>query len=360
VVTKTKNASKSTSSSDLGTTIIKNTANLRIESKKVVETIKTLVDTTVKTKVVVTKVEKWAKAKKTGPKFTFAMGSPGISGTLMRESLARMNFKYGTQGEFLEIADSDLVVAGGAAGKFEMGSSSTASVMKVIQLGSPMVFVGENSRNQWTLVGKNGLNTCADLNGKRLGLHSPGGVSTALYRAWAIKNCGASKPSELFIAGSPNRLTALIGGQLDVTMMEVEDTLSLPAGQYRIISNFSRDLTEIKTGLIWANKEFLNQNKVLVGNLMYENIRMAQEINGSAKSFSQMVLKWAPEYKNLDAIVAAYQAAALFPIDGGTFFKDLDTSSAFYAKAGSIKPGLLATDMASLVPLNLAKALLKL
>lgn len=360
VVSKTTNASKSTSTRDLGTKLLKNTAKLRVESKTVVETIKTLTSTTVKTSVIVTKVEKWSKAKKTGPKFTFAMGSPGVSGTLVREALARINFKYGYQAEFLEIADSDLVVAGGAAGKFEMGSSSTASVMKVIQLGAPMVFVGENSRNQWTLVGKTGIKNCADMNGKRLGLHSPGGVSTALYRAWALKNCGGSKPTELFIAGSPNRLQALTADRLDVTMMEVEDTLSLPATGYSIISNFSRDLPEIKTGLIWANEKFLKKNTELVGNFLYETIRMAQEINESAKSFRQMVLKWEPNYKNIDAIVAAYQKAALFPNDGGTFFNDLNKTSAFYAVAGSIKPGLQATDMATLAPLNLAKAMLKI
>ena len=354
-VTVEKNSAPSKATADKGTRVVSNLSNLNISEKTTVKTVKTLSDTTVTTTKITTKVETFLKAKKGKLKFTFAMGSPGLSGTLIQESIERINFKYGYQGKFLEVANSDLVVAGGASGEFELGSSTTSAVMKVIQNGAPMRFIGENSRNQWTLVAKTNIKSCADMNGQRLGLHSPGGVSTALYRAWYVKNCAAtSKPSELFIAGSPNRLQALVSGRLDVTMMEVEDTLALPATGYYILSNFSKDLPQIKTGLIWANQDFLAKNPKVADDLMYEMSRLSQEFNYDAPAFIANAKKWTPGYANIEKIVAAYQAAKLFPEDPGSFFKDLNETAAFYASGGTLKSGLLAEQMAILTAIKQA------
>jgi hypothetical protein len=110
VVTKTKNSSKSTSSSDLGTTIVKNTANLRIESKKVVETIKTLVDTTVKTKVVVTKVEKWEKSTKKYSKYEFNLhGDLTLKDILIYPDDSESDFNFDYKEKFVEIVYSNLM-----------------------------------------------------------------------------------------------------------------------------------------------------------------------------------------------------------------------------------------------------------
>jgi|GEM_PF-5905505 len=355
VVAKEKNSSTSNTTSDKGTRVPTNTSSVKISVATTVKTVKSLTNTTVTTTVVTTKVETFTKAPKGKLKFTFAMGSPGLSGTLLQESLERINFKYGYQGKFQEIANSDLVVAGGASGQFELGSSTTSAVMKVIQNGAPMRFIGENSRNQWTLVAKSSIKSCEDMNGARLGLHSPGGVSTALYRAWYRTNCATTiKPSELFIAGSPNRLQALISNRLDVTMMEVEDTLALPASGYAIVSNFSKDLPQIKTGLIWANQTFLTKNPQVAADLMYEISRLSQEFNQDAVAFKANAMKWTPAYANIDKIVAAYQAAKLFPEDLGSFFKDLNETAAFYAVGGTLKPGLLAEQMAILTPIRQA------
>ena len=350
-----KNAKNSVSTVNLGSSTLKNQPTLKISVVKTEVTKKTASQTTVETTVTTTKKETFKKAAKNKLKFTFAMGSPGMSGTLIREAIERINFKYGYTGTFQEIASSDLVVAGGAAGQFEMGSSTTSAVMKVIQDGAPLTFIGETQRNQWTLVAKTNIGKCEDITGKRLGLHSPGGVSTALYRAWYKRNCAATvKPQELFIAGSPNRLQALISDRLDVTMMEVEDTLSLPATGFKILSNFSKDLPNIKTGLVWVNESFLAKHPDVAADFVYEFSRLSQEFNVNLKAFKANALKWQPSYVNIDAIVAAYSAARLFPDEPGAFFKDLNETAAFYAATGAMKPGLVAKDMAVLGPINSA------
>jgi ABC-type nitrate/sulfonate/bicarbonate transport system substrate-binding protein len=361
VVKKEKNAAKSTKTTDGALKTVTSTPTVKVTAKTSVTVKKTAAETITETKTVTTKVETFNKAKKGKLKFKLATASDGMSGVPVREALERLNFKYGYQGELVFVSNSDLVIAGGASGQFQMGNSSTSAAMKVIQEGGAVKFIGENVKNTWTLVGKNTIKSCADLNGKRLGFHSAASVSTAMYRNWAVKNCAASvKPVEQFINGSPNRLIALNADKLDATMMEVEDTLGLGAGT-QVIANFSKTLPEIKTGLVWSNNDFLAKNPDVASQYMYELIFLSNEMNTNAQTFKRLALKHTKGFEDrMDRIIAAYQQANLFPSDPQQFFKELDLTSNFFVGANVLKPGLVAKDMAVLQPLNTALNKLKL
>jgi ABC-type nitrate/sulfonate/bicarbonate transport system substrate-binding protein len=361
VVKKEKNAAKSTKTTDGASKTITSTPTVKVTSKSSVTVKKTATETITETKTVTTKVETFNKAKKGKLKFKLATASDGMSGVPVREALERLNFKYGYQGELVFVSNSDLVIAGGASGQFQMGNSSTSAAMRVIQEGGAVKFIGENVKNTWTLVAKNSVQSCADLDGKRLGFHSAGSVSTAMYRSWAIKNCAASvKPVEQFINGSPNRLIALNADKLDATMMEVEDTLGLGAGT-KVLANFSKTLSELKTGLVWANNDFLAKNPDVASQYMYELIFLSAELNQNAETFKRLALKHTVGFEDrMDKIITAYQQANLFPEDPQQFFKELDFTSNFFVGAKVLKPGLVAKDMAVLQPLNAAINKLKL
>ena len=352
-VKKEKNAAASTKTTAGAVTTVKSSKLVSVTSKTSVTVTKTATETITETKKVTTKVEKFPKAKKGKLKFKFATASDGMSGVPIREALERLNFKYGYQAELTFLSNSDLVIAGGASGQFQMGNSSTSAAMKVIQEGGPVKFIGENVKNTWTLAGKNSIKSCADMNGIRLGFHSPGSVSTAMYRNWAVKNCPANiKPVEQFINGSPNRLIALTADKLDVTMLEVEDTLGLPAG-HSVIANFSKTLPEIKTGLVWSNTGFLIDYQNIAAEFMYELTFLSAEMNQNPETFKRLALKHTKGFEDrIDKIVAAYQQAKLFPEDPQSFFKELDATSVFFTNAKVLKPGLTANDMAVLYPLN--------
>lgn len=279
--------------------------------------------------------------------YSFAMGSPGLIGAFVLETLERVEAETGHQGEFVELADSDLVVQGAAEGQFDMGSSTTSAVMTVIQNGAELVFVGESSFNQWTLIAKNEIESCADMDGQRLGLHSPGGVSTALYRTWYGRNCENVEPTELYIEGSPNRLQALIEDQVDVSMVELEDVLALPEGEFRMLANFAQELSDIKTNLVYANTGFVEEHPDVVQAFVTEMVALQQQAMEDADFFIGLLEKWdidtaAP----VDVVVNAYIEQGMLPTDGGMTQSDLEASIALYTEAGRIEPGLTPEEIA--------------
>lgn len=277
--------------------------------------------------------------------FAIVTGAPGSNQVLTMEALDRLNQKYGHQGEFLDIADSEIAVQGVADGQFQLGTGTASTTMLAMQIGAPMLFIGEEIRNPWVLAAKNEIQSCADMDGRRFGLHSPGGVSTALYDAWYNANCDPSiEPNILFVAGSPNRVQGLLEDQLDVTMLLVHDTFALPSDDFHIMARFSTELPDVKTGLYYGNEEFLREHRQVVVQFLTEVVLVQREVQDNPELLEQLILKFLPERQATAALEAASAVELqLFPPDAGYSGlspQSLQASIDTYVAAEVLEPGL--------------------
>lgn len=278
-----------------------------------------------------------------GVSFSFAMGSSGAQGAFYQEAVNRVNQKYGYKGEWVELTGSEVAVSGIAANKFQFGAGVAATVMAAQQKqNAPVTFVGDFMKMLWTLTGRTEYQSCQNLNGVRFGLHSPGGVSTAIYKAWKQQNCPAGvEPKVLYIEGSPNRLQGLLANQLDATMLEIDDTLDLPQDRFHIIVNFSQQLSQIQTNTVFANDTFLKEHREVAVNLLAEASALAKEINADPSVLTNAIKKYKPELaEQADAIAKAYVEGGVFVEDGAISAEDINATVALYELAGAIKPGL--------------------
>ena len=284
-----------------------------------------------------------------GVKYSFAMGSSGAAGAFYQGAMERSNKKHGYRGEWVELAGSEVAVSGIASNKFQFGAGVAATVMTAQQeQDAPLTFIGDFMRMFWTLVASNDIKTCDDLDGVNFGLHSPGGVSTAIYKSWFTKTCDDSvKPKVLYVEGSPNRLQGLLAGQLDATMLEVDDTLDLPADRFGIMVNFSKDLPEIEANTVYANDTFLKEHPEVATDLLAEMSALAKEVKADPSVMADLIKKYKPELaKRADQIAKAYVDGNLFAEDGAMSMEDLTKTIELYQEAGAVKPGLKAEEIA--------------
>lgn len=281
--------------------------------------------------------------------YSFAMGSSGAAGAFYQEAMERNNAKNGYNGQWVELTGSEVAVAGVASNKFHFGAGVAATVMAAQQeQNAPLTFIGDFMRMFWTLTAKTDIKTCQDLHGVRFGLHSPGGVSTAIFKSWFSKNCPDSvKPEILYIEGSPNRLQGLLAGQLDATMLEVDDTLELPADKLHVMVNFGKELPEIEANTVYANSTFLKEHPEVAIGLLREMSNLAKEINADPSVFVGLLKKYKPELADkAEQIAKAYTDGNLFAEDGSMSMEDLQATIDLYTTAGAIKPGMKAEDIA--------------
>lgn len=258
--------------------------------------------------------------------YNFAMGASGAAGAFYQGAMERSDEKNGYEGKWVELSGSEVAVSGIASNKFQFGAGVAATVMAAQQeQDAPLTFIGDYMRMFWSLVAKTDIKTCEDLDGMRFGLHSPGGVSTAIFKSWFAKTCPDSvKPKIVYIEGSPNRFQGLMAKQLDATMLEIDDTLDLPKDRFHIMVNFAKDLPEIEANTIYANDTFLKEHPEVAVNLLKEMSALAKEIKADPSVMSDLIKKYRPELaKRADEIAKAYVEADLFAVDGSMSTKDL-------------------------------------
>ncbi len=282
--------------------------------------------------------------------YNFAMGSSGAAGAFYQEAMERNDAAHGYDGTWVELTGSEVAVSGVASNKFQFGAGVAATVMAAQQeQQAPLTFIGDFMRMFWTLSAKTTINSCQDLDGVHFALHSPGGVSTAIFKSWFAKSCPESvKPKIIYVEGSPNRLQGMLAGQIDATMLEVDDTLDLPPDKFKIMVNFGNELPEIEANTVYSNDTFLKEHPDVAVGLLAEMSKLAKEIQADPSVFVGLLKKYKPELaERADEIAKAYVDGGIFAEDGSMAMADLQKTIDLYASAGAIKPGLRAEDIAT-------------
>lgn len=280
--------------------------------------------------------------------YSFAMGSSGAAGAFYQAAMERNNEDNGFDGEWVELTGSEVAVAGIASNEFQFGAGVAATVMAAQQEQSAeLTFIGDFVRMFWTLTSNSNLTSCEDLDGVRFGLHSPGGVSTAIFNAWFAENCpDGVEPEILYVEGSPNRYQGLLAGQLDATMLELDDVLDLPDNLH-VMVNFAEDLPQIESNTVYANDEFLQEHPEVAEGLLKAMSDLAREIQDDPAIFADIIAEYRPELADQsEAIAEAYVNADVFAPEGGMSYEDLAETIELYEVAGAIQPGLVAEEIA--------------
>lgn len=136
-----------------------------------------------------------------------------------------------------------------AAGDVDIVDGATTAALSAIQAGAKIHVIGLESLIAWDVVATNALTKCDDLVGKRWGLNSPGGVTTALADYWIQNNCSAASQTAIkpiYISGSEVRASAMVAGQLDATMETPLDDVNINTqapGKFHVLVNFAADPT---------------------------------------------------------------------------------------------------------------------
>ena len=83
--------------------------------------------------------------------------------------------------------------------------------------------------NDWSVLAKADIVHCADLDQRRMAIHSECSVSAAMLRAYIEKTCPGTEPEYLIIPGSENRASALLVGEIDAAPVELIDAVRINA-----------------------------------------------------------------------------------------------------------------------------------
>src|SRR5690606_5634549 len=115
------------------------------------------------------------------------------------------------------------------SGDIDLGWTSSGTVFAAIDAGAPVkAFLG-HSRPDFAMIAKKGLDSCDDLDGQRLAVHSREGSTGTLTDSWLALECPDAKPQILIVPGSENRLAGMLTDQIDASPVDLFTSLQVLA-----------------------------------------------------------------------------------------------------------------------------------
>ncbi|HEV8534453.1 MAG TPA: ABC transporter substrate-binding protein [Candidatus Limnocylindria bacterium] len=251
-----------------------------------------------------------------------------------------------------EIAESELSVEGTAKGDFAFSSGTTSAVLTAIEKGGKLKIIADRAANEWTVFAKKGLATCADLNGKKVAIHSAGAVSTAMLKNWVNTTCKGT-PDYVVVPGSPNRLAALLANQIDASPLELSDSITLKAkggDNYQLVTSFAQTLPNVHPTTVYANSDFMSKNPDTVKALLKALLTEHRKIGKEAGYLKTITLKYYPsvDKTTIDDAAKSYVDLKIFDPNGGLTEANFGGTIEFFAGAGSIKAGMTVSTAADL------------
>lgn len=289
--------------------------------------------------------------------FKVVFTSIGLSSTPMLAAIDALR-KDGFTIDTPEIAESELALQGLAKGDFAFGSGTTSGVLAVAEKGAKIKILMDRLSSEWTVYATANIKTCADLDGKKLAIHSEGAVSSAMVRDYLNTNCPAAKPNFLIVPGSDNRLAALLAGQIDASPLELSDAIALEAkggAKFVQVTNFAKTLPTVHPTTVYANGDFLTANPDSARALIKAILLEHRKIAGNAKYLEDITVKYFPKIakETLPAAAKQYVDLKMFDVNGGLTPELVQASIDFFAAAGSIKAGMKVSDVSDFSHLNL-------
>jgi ABC-type nitrate/sulfonate/bicarbonate transport system substrate-binding protein len=162
----------------------------------------------------------------------------------------------------------------------------------------------------------------ADLGGKRVGIHAQVSVTTLLTDVM-MKNYPSVKPQILIVPGSANRISALVAGQLDASVVQLSDVPTLEKqapGKFHVIYDFPKTNSDLVTDVYYASAKTLESDRPEPGLFLAAVLDSVREIYGSSPDdVGKLIQKYVPATNAaaLPDLAKLYQDSKMWPADGG-------------------------------------------
>jgi ABC-type nitrate/sulfonate/bicarbonate transport system substrate-binding protein len=161
-----------------------------------------------------------------------------------------------------------------------------------------LVAVGTRANDQWDMVAKSNVSDCTQLGGKRVGLFSKSGVSTAYVKLYFAKTCPDAKYTTIITPDSALRRQALEAGQLDATPLQATDAVQILNGpdknKFHELANFATALPGIGRDLLLTNRQTLKDHPDVVEAFLKAQVTAIRGFYASPTTLPSLMAKYLP------------------------------------------------------------------
>lgn len=171
------------------------------------------------------------------------------------------------------LASSTLIVDALTRGDAEFGSLNPQTMWAAAAKGAKVRTFFEGIPTPGFSISKQEIQTCRDLDGKRVGFAAPTGINPTLFDLYIKQNCPNIKFSSLIIPESAGRIAGLLSGDLDASQLPLEDVMDIERkapGKFRRLIDLSKEFPNLLTGVLNVRGDWAEQNPEVVKDFVRE------------------------------------------------------------------------------------------
>ncbi|MDT4912839.1 MAG: NitT/TauT family transport system substrate-binding protein [Pseudonocardiales bacterium] len=162
-------------------------------------------------------------------------------------------------------AQSSVQLAQVTHGDVDAYAEATAGAISAINQGIPLVDFGLlQPRQDYVFIARPGINSLADLKGKKIGVIDTVGVNWA-QALIVLKEAGltANDVHMVTAGGQSARLSAMVAGRIDATMLSHSAQIQLEPKGYKVLYDYTRQASELYDDNLFATKKWLDSHQEL-------------------------------------------------------------------------------------------------
>jgi ABC-type nitrate/sulfonate/bicarbonate transport system substrate-binding protein len=150
-------------------------------------------------------------------------------------------------------------------GNIDAYSEAVAGGVSAVLSGIKMTdFALAQPRQDYVFLAKSGINTLADLKGKKIGVQDTTGVNYAQALLVVQKAGLTAKDVDIIaVGGQSARLPALVAGRVDATMLSHAAELKLAPKGFKTLFDYTKEASNLYDDNVFATPDWLSKNKDL-------------------------------------------------------------------------------------------------
>lgn len=207
-------------------------------------------------------------------------------------------------------------------GEVLIAHGSTSQVVTAAANGIPIKAFGQADTPGYVTVAPIAITGPADLQGKRVGIHAQISVTTLLTDVM-LEGYPNVKPEILIVPGSANRISALLAGELDASVVQLSDVPTLEReapGRFHVIYDFAQTNDDLVTDVYYATASTLADGRSEPAVFLEAVLASVQRLyDSSVSDVAALIEKYVTgtTAETAPQLAELYLDAKMWPADGG-------------------------------------------
>jgi NitT/TauT family transport system substrate-binding protein len=236
---------------------------------------------------------------------------------------------------------TNIAIAQLQSGNIDVYSEAVAGGVGGVAAGLPLVdFALAQPRQDYVFLAKKGINSLADLKGKKIGVQDTTGVNYA-QALLVLQKAGLSVKDVSIIptGGQSVRLPALVAGRVDATMLSHKAEITLKPKGFNTLFDYTKEASDLYDDNFFTTRKWLEANgdlAVAVNKALLDSFAWFSD-QAKADEVVSEALTLDPEANKADlvSLFGALRAADAYPVGSILDKNALSTQQDLFVKAGA-------------------------